>query len=193
MLESDKLKRDHEDRGKELSANQREIGALQTGLSPIEERLAAELNASNRRAASLQAQLANITTSQADQVDLTTSDAQETGAYTCRGRAQLMARIKLLETNAMTAREDSGLDRERNSRRIYKEDALRCFGHAKELFSAGQQVEELQRQLTQEKARTANLPPDAAATHVEAEPTATPGPEADGTDAPTGSDTSSAL
>ena len=88
MLESDKLKRDHEDRGRELSANRREIGALQTGLSPIEERLAAELNASNRRAAALQAQLASITTSQADQVDLTASDAQETAAH--RGRAQLI-------------------------------------------------------------------------------------------------------
>ena len=58
MLERDKLKRDLEDRGKELSANRREIGALQTGLSPIKKRLAAELNASNRRVAALQAQLA---------------------------------------------------------------------------------------------------------------------------------------
>ena len=51
MLESDKQKRDHEDMGKELSANLREIRALQTGLSPIEKRLAAELHASNCRAA----------------------------------------------------------------------------------------------------------------------------------------------
>ena len=62
MLESDKLQQDQEDRERELSANRREIGALQTGLSPIEERLAAELNASNRRAVALQAQLASITT-----------------------------------------------------------------------------------------------------------------------------------
>ena len=153
MLESDKLKRDHADRGRELSANRREIGALQTGLSPIEERLAAELNASNRRAAALQAQLASITTSQADQVDLTASDAQETVAH--RGRAQLIARIKLLETKAMTAREDADLDRARNSLTIYKgaQQGRRCSDLANELFSAGQQVEELQRQLSRERAK----------------------------------------
>ena len=120
MLESDKLKRDHEDRGKELSANRREIGALQTGLSPIKKRLAAELNASNRRAVALQAQLASITTGQAGQVDLTASDAQGTAAY--RDRAQLIARITLLETEAMMAREDADLDRAKNPLTIYTED-----------------------------------------------------------------------
>ena len=89
MLESDKLKRDHEDMGRELSANRREIGALQTGLSPIEERLAAELNASNRRAAALQAQLASITTSQADQVDLTASDARTRTSNAARSDDEL--------------------------------------------------------------------------------------------------------
>ena len=63
ILERDKQTRDHEDTQMELLASLREIEALQTGLSPIEERLAAELHASNGRAASLQAQLANTTTS----------------------------------------------------------------------------------------------------------------------------------
>ena len=47
MLENNKQKRDLEDMGMELSANLREIRALQTRLSPIEERLAAELRVSN--------------------------------------------------------------------------------------------------------------------------------------------------
>ena len=64
------------------------------------------------------------------------------------------------------------------------------IGHARRLFSAEQQVEDLQRQLTQEKARTANLPLDTTATHVETEPTAAPGPEADGPDPPAGTDAS---
>ena len=117
-------------------------------------------------------QLASITTSQADQVDLTASDAQETAAH--RGRAQLIARIKLLETKAMTAREDADLDRARNSLTIYKgaQQGRRCSDLANELFSTGQQVEEWQRQLARERVRTANLPPDTTATHVEAEPAA---------------------
>ena len=92
----------------------------------------------------------------------------------------------------MMAREDAELDRARNSLTIYKgaQQGRRCSDLANELFSTRQHVEELQRQLAQEKARTANLPPDTTATHVEAEPAATPGPEADGADSPTGSDTS---
>ena len=47
----------------------------------------------------------------------------------------------------MIAREDADLDRAKNPPRIYKEDqqVYRCSTLAKELFSAGQQVEELQR------------------------------------------------
>ena len=175
MLENNKQKRDLEDMGMELSANLREIRALQTRLSPIEERLAAELNASNHRAVALQAQLASITTGQAGQVDLTASDAQGTAAH--RDRAQLIARIKLLETEAMMAREDADLDRAKNPLTIYKEDQqiYRCSDLANELFSAGQQVEELQRQLSRERAKTANLPPDTVATHLDTKPAAAPG------------------
>ena len=89
----------------------------------------------------------------------------------------------------MMAREDAELDRARNSLTIYTEvqQGERCGDLANELFSAGQHVEELQRQLARERARTANVPPETTATHVEAEPVATPGPEAD---SPSGSDTS---
>ena len=64
----------------ELLTSRREIGALQTGLSPIEERLAAELNVSNRRAVAFQAQLARVATGPEGQADLTALDAQGTAA-----------------------------------------------------------------------------------------------------------------
>ena len=90
----------------------------------------------------------------------------------------------------MTAREESDLNRERNSGRRYAEDISRCYGHARQMLATEKQVADLQRQLMQEKARTANLPPDITAGHVGTEPTAAPGLEADGTDAPAGIDTS---
>ena len=71
-LENDKLQRDQEDMEGELSASRREIGALHTGLSPIEERLAAELNVSNRRAVALQTQLARVSVSHTRSVLRTT-------------------------------------------------------------------------------------------------------------------------
>ena len=58
------------------------------------------------------------------------------------------------------------------------------------MLATEQQVEDLQRQLAQEKARTANLPLNTTATRVETEPTAALGPEADGPDPPAGTDAS---
>ena len=64
LLKSGEQKRNMEDMRIERSANLRAIEALQTGLSPIEERLAAELRVSNDLAACLRRQLTDIAASQ---------------------------------------------------------------------------------------------------------------------------------
>ena len=142
----------------------------------------------NDLAACLRRQLTDIAASQDGKIDLETLSAQQTGA--CKSCVQLLTKVKLFETNTMTAREESDLNRERNSGRRYAENISRCYGHAGQMLATEKQVADLQRQLMQEKARTANLPPDTTTAHVGTEPTAAPGPEADGTDAPAGIDTS---
>ena len=77
LLRSDKHKRDMQDMRIEQSANLRTIEALQTGLSPIEKRLAAELRASNGLAACLRGRLADIAASRQGHIDLETLSAQQ--------------------------------------------------------------------------------------------------------------------
>ena len=142
----------------ELSANRRTIYALAEGLSPIEERLAAALRASNDEASRLRGRLADMAASRQGQIDLETLSAQQPSA--CQSCVQLLRRIQQFESNVMTDREASDLDRERSWGRRYEEDVHRVFGHARRLLATERQVTELQRQLAHAKAHTSDLPPD---------------------------------
>ena len=85
-------KRNMEDMRIERSANLLAIEVLQAGLSPIEERLAAELRVSNDLAACLRRQLTDIAASQDGKIDLETLSAQQTGA--CKSCVQLLTKVK---------------------------------------------------------------------------------------------------
>jgi len=112
ILKNDGQKLKMRDMQTEISANREAIYALEDGLSPIEGRLAEALRASNDEASSLRGRLTDIAASRQGHIDLETLSAQQPRA--CQSCVQLLRRIQRFESNVMTDREASDLDRERS-------------------------------------------------------------------------------
>ena len=77
ILKNDEQKLKMHDMQTEISANRQTIDALEEGLSPIEERLAAALRASIDEASSLRGRLADMAASRQGHIDLETLSAQQ--------------------------------------------------------------------------------------------------------------------